>query len=72
MAEPAGSGRSGTDVPVAQPQDTVAVKHHLANARYKVGAANTAPLVWIPAERLSDPLRGGTDEDSACPGLIAS
>ena len=31
------------------------VKHHLANARYKVGAANTAQLVWILAPRLPDP-----------------
>jgi DNA-binding CsgD family transcriptional regulator len=31
------------------------VKHHLANARSKVGAANTAQLVWILAERLPEP-----------------
>ena len=31
------------------------VKHHLANARSKVGAATTAQLVWILAERLSEP-----------------
>jgi DNA-binding NarL/FixJ family response regulator len=31
------------------------VKHHLANARSKVGAATTAQLVWILAERLPDP-----------------
>ncbi|MBI3747614.1 MAG: hypothetical protein HY262_02005 [Chloroflexi bacterium] len=31
------------------------VKHHLANARLKVGAANTAQLVWILAPRLPDP-----------------
>jgi DNA-binding CsgD family transcriptional regulator len=31
------------------------VKHHLANARSKVGATTTAQLVWILAERLSDP-----------------
>jgi DNA-binding NarL/FixJ family response regulator len=34
------------------------VKHHLANARSKVGAATTAQLVWILAERLSE--RRGT------------
>jgi DNA-binding CsgD family transcriptional regulator len=28
------------------------VKHHLANARSKVGAETTAQLVWILAERL--------------------
>jgi DNA-binding NarL/FixJ family response regulator len=31
------------------------VKHHLANARSKVGAATTAQLVWILAPRLSEP-----------------
>lgn len=31
------------------------VKHHLANARFKVGAANTAQLVWILSPRLPDP-----------------
>ncbi len=31
------------------------VKHHLANARSKVGAANTAQLVWILAPRLPEP-----------------
>ena len=31
------------------------VKHHLANARAKVGAANTAQLVWILAPRLPEP-----------------
>jgi DNA-binding NarL/FixJ family response regulator len=28
------------------------VKHHLASARYKVGATTTAQLVWILAPRL--------------------
>jgi hypothetical protein len=28
------------------------VKHHLANARSKVGATTTAQLVWFPAPRL--------------------
>ncbi len=31
------------------------VKHHLANAPSKVGAANSAQLVWILAERLPEP-----------------
>jgi DNA-binding NarL/FixJ family response regulator len=30
------------------------VKHHLANARLKVGAATTAQLVWILAPRLPE------------------
>jgi DNA-binding CsgD family transcriptional regulator len=30
------------------------VKHHLANARSKVGAETTAQLVWILAERLPE------------------
>ncbi len=44
------------------------VKHHLANARSKVGAATTAQLVWILAPRLPEP--GGlapTDELQECP-----
>ena len=39
------------------------VKHHLANARSRVGAETTAQLVWILAPRLPEP--GGvaqTDE----------
>jgi hypothetical protein len=31
------------------------VKHHLANARSKVGAATMAQLVWILALRLPEP-----------------
>ncbi len=31
------------------------VKHHLANARTKVGAETTAQLVWILAPRLPEP-----------------
>lgn len=31
------------------------VKHHLANARSKVGATTTAQLVWILATRLFEP-----------------
>lgn len=31
------------------------VKHHVANARSKVGATTTAQLVWILAPRLPEP-----------------
>jgi len=31
------------------------VKHHLANARSKLGATTTAQLVWILAPRLPEP-----------------
>ena len=31
------------------------VKHHLANARSKVGATTTAQLVWILGRRLPEP-----------------
>ena len=31
------------------------VKHHLANARSKVGAETTAQLVWILGSRLPEP-----------------
>ena len=34
------------------------VKHHLANARSKVGATTTAQLVWILAPRLPEPAGG--------------
>jgi len=34
------------------------VKHHLANARSKVGATTTAQLVWILAPRLPEPEGG--------------
>jgi len=36
------------------------VKHHLANARSKVGVATTAQLVWILRPRLPEP--GGVAE----------
>ena len=36
------------------------VKHHLANARSKVGATTTAQLVWILGPRLPEP------EDTFC------
>lgn len=39
------------------------VKHHLANARSKVGATTTAQLVWILGPRLPEPEeRAQTDE----------
>jgi len=38
------------------------VKHHLANARSKVGAATTGQLVWILAPRLPEP-QGVADPD---------
>ena len=39
------------------------VKHHLANARSKVGAATAAQLVWILAQRLPQAEgRAGTDD----------
>jgi hypothetical protein len=50
------------------------VKHHLANARSKVGAATTAQLVWILAPRLpeaevvaqtDDPAYGATNRSDA-------
>jgi hypothetical protein len=40
------------------------VKHHLANARSKVGASTTAQLVLILAPRLPDP---SVDGDQAGP-----
>lgn len=44
------------------------VKHHLANARSKVGASNTAQLVWILAPRLPEPEgRGHTETDGELP-----
>ena len=39
------------------------VKHHLADARSKVGAETTAQLVWILAPRLPDP-EGEADSDN--------
>jgi DNA-binding NarL/FixJ family response regulator len=38
------------------------VKHHLANARSRVGAATTSQLVWILAPRLPEP-EGVADAD---------
>lgn len=39
------------------------VKHHLANARSKVGVATTAQLVWILAARLHEPERTGQPDE---------
>jgi DNA-binding NarL/FixJ family response regulator len=39
------------------------VKHHLANARSKVGAETTAQLVWILAGRLPEPEGGVRTDD---------
>jgi DNA-binding CsgD family transcriptional regulator len=43
------------------------VQHHLANARFKVGAATTAQLVWILAPRLPEP-EGMAQADEEMPG----
>ena len=42
------------------------VKHHLANARARVGAETTAQLVWILAPRLPAP-EGGRDDGMMAP-----
>jgi DNA-binding NarL/FixJ family response regulator len=42
------------------------VKHHLANARSRVGATTTAQLVWILAQRLPEP--EGPDQGTRAPG----
>jgi DNA-binding NarL/FixJ family response regulator len=39
------------------------VKHHLANARSKVGATTTAQLVWILASRLAEPEEAANADD---------
>ena len=39
------------------------VKHHLANARSKVGAETTAQLVWILGTRLPEPEDGAEADD---------
>ena len=41
------------------------VKHHLANARSKVGAETTAQLVWILAPRLPEPEGEGASARTA-------
>jgi DNA-binding NarL/FixJ family response regulator len=42
------------------------VKHHLANARSKVGASATTQVVWMLAPRLPEP------EGAACGGVAAA
>jgi DNA-binding NarL/FixJ family response regulator len=39
------------------------VKHHLANARSRVGAETTAQLVWILAPRLPEPEGAAAKDD---------
>lgn len=39
------------------------VKHHLANARSRVGADTTAQLVWILAPRLPEPETGAQADE---------
>jgi DNA-binding NarL/FixJ family response regulator len=43
------------------------VKHHLANARSKVGAETTAQLVWMLAARLPEP-EGKAQAEEEMPG----
>jgi DNA-binding NarL/FixJ family response regulator len=43
------------------------VKHHLANARSRVGVATTAQLVWILGPRLPEP-EGVAQADEEMPG----
>ncbi|MEO7119233.1 MAG: hypothetical protein ABIZ34_09720 [Candidatus Limnocylindrales bacterium] len=40
-------------------------KHHLANARSKVGATTTAQLLWILGPRLPDAERGAHEQDQS-------
>jgi hypothetical protein len=47
--------RETNRVDVAQSPAHPTVKHHLANARSKVGAETTAQLVWNLAPRLPEP-----------------
>jgi DNA-binding NarL/FixJ family response regulator len=44
------------------------VKHHLANARLKVGAETTAQLVWILGPRLPEPDRLPDSTEEQLPG----
>ena len=43
------------------------VKHHLANARSKVGATTTAQLVWMLAPRLPEPEGAALSDDWPSP-----
>jgi len=45
------------------------VKHHLANARARVGATTTAQLVWIPSQRLPEPDGDAETEEQQSAGL---
>lgn len=44
------------------------IKHHLANARSKVGAETTAQLVWILAPRLPE-AEGTSSTDKVVPNV---
>ena len=46
------------------------VKHHLANARSKVGATTTAQLVWILAPRLPEPEGAPSDPTIQFRGVV--
>jgi DNA-binding NarL/FixJ family response regulator len=48
------------------------VKHHLANARSKVGATTTAQLVWILAPRLPEPEDSTQPDDWRARSVLAS
>ncbi len=39
------------------------LKHHLANARSKVGAETTSQLVWVLASRLPEPEAGAKADE---------
>ena len=45
------------------------VKHHLANARARVGATTTAQLVWILSQRLPEPGGDAETEEQQSAGL---
>ena len=45
------------------------VKHHLANARARVGATTPAPLVWILSQRLPEPDGDAETEEPQSAGL---
>lgn len=47
------------------------VKHHLANARSKVGATTTAQLVWLLADRLPEP-EGEAQADESTRAVVVS
>jgi len=45
------------------------VKHHLANARARVGATTTAQLVWVLSQRLPEPDGDAETEKQQSAGL---